>query len=91
MSAIDYRPDGSFVCRFYDMAIGYPLGGKAKHVVTCPKCGRGAWRKSASEFVHESVTVLRQNEPHVEPLQICKLAKNELHLADKTKEKAKKK
>lgn len=80
-AAVEHTGDREFVTRFYNMPAGRPLGGKAGKVVACPKCGRGAWKKSAREYVHEAITRLQPtNEPSIERTNGCDLSKHESEL-----------
>lgn len=67
-----------FYTTFANMPLGRRLGGKCGVVVSCPKCGRNAWKASERSYVHTSVTQLQaSNEPSVQPIEECKLTKNE--------------
>lgn len=82
MSAVEPIPGGGFVTHFDRMPVGRPIGSKrGMVVVTCPKCGVAAWKKSEREYVHRSKTTLnRKNEPEIEATWRCELTKHEAEL-----------
>lgn len=88
---IEMLNDGTtgFRTYFTSAPIGMPIGSKRGMVVkACLKCGKPSWRKSRTEFVHETVTRLQpNNQPDVQVMSSCEITKSEADYQEALEEK----